>query len=119
AAQLREGDDAVGLNVKVLNGEGLVLVNQPVQRPLAGAPEQKGAEDRREGDPQGDGRQARARDAGLGGADFDVEHLLALEAAVFGFAMEPHAAAAGVQYSVFSGSGVTFHASRITHPPSL
>src|SRR5207302_7095459 len=44
APQLRERDNAVGLDVQILDGESLVLIDQPVPRPFAGAPEQVCAE---------------------------------------------------------------------------
>ena len=54
AAQLVHGDNAVGLHVDFLDGERFVFIDQPVERPFAGAIEQIQAKDGRKDGAQAD-----------------------------------------------------------------
>ncbi len=51
-AELVHGDNAVGAQVELLDGKGLVLIDQPVEGPLAAAPDQVGPQDRGEEAPR-------------------------------------------------------------------
>ena len=75
-----------------MDGEGGVLCEKAADQPLASPPGAKKAKANREGATQKHGGLAEPELSALTGAKFDVEHMLALKAPVFGFASAPHKA---------------------------
>src|ERR1019366_1083079 len=91
-AKLVHRDNAVGLDVNLLDGECLVFIDTPAEDPFSGAIEQIEAKDGCKHGTQADRADARPRGADLAGTQLHVQHLLAAKSPVLWFTFEPHSA---------------------------
>src|SRR5438034_1021866 len=89
-SELFNSDDAIGLHIQLMNGKGGVFGEPAAHDPLSSSPRAEQTEKDREGASEEDGHLADAKLPPLAGTKLYVQHMVALEAAVFGLTLAPH-----------------------------
>ena len=89
-AQLLDRDDAVGLHVQLVNGKSRVFGEEAPNEPFPSSPGGKQSKKNRTSTAEQQGELAQPALAAMRRAQLNIENMIALEAAVLGFALRPH-----------------------------